>query len=99
MHGTSVRLAWMKPRRTMRSLNFEVKQLMGEISRIIRYFVRRCLSNRSTHRPVVIDEAGPTGHEKFGVVPIDEARAGHSARLGAGHILSDLRRTQTISLV
>ncbi len=62
----------MKPRRPVRTFNLEVKQLMCAIGRIIRHLVRRRMRNRGTHRPVVVDEAGPTGDKKLAVIPIDE---------------------------
>ena len=71
MGGTSVGLAGMKPGGHVRALNIEMKELMGEISRVIGNFVRGGSRDGGSHRLVVVDEGGATLDEELGVVAID----------------------------
>jgi hypothetical protein len=62
----------MKPGSDVRALNLELKELMCEISGIIRHLIRGGLGDGGTHCPVVVEESGAAGDKELGIVSIDQ---------------------------
>jgi hypothetical protein len=56
----------------VRSLNIELKQLMGWVSLIVRHSVRRRERDQGTQRAIIVNVEGATGDQKLCVLSVNE---------------------------